>query len=352
MESAKMVNVSKMLDERSKKILCAVVQDYINSPDPVGSRTVARKYSLGISPATIRNIMADLEEMGFLKQPHTSAGRIPTDMGYRFYVDYLISESGYTDRELIQALYNRLEDLKHNIDMIFSETTKTISILSQYLGVAMSPKPDIFTLKKVKLFQYSDDAVVVTLFTDEGLIRNKLVSVDLELSQKDLNRITGYINSEFAGYTISEIRRKILNEISREKTMLDKLITKAIKICEEAFFSLQSELFISGLSGVLELPDFADLQKIKELSKAIEDKHMIIKLLDKLSDFDGVQIIIGSENSIEEMKDFSVIVSACKDENRTVGTIGIVGPTRMNYPKAISIVDTAARFITKLLTER
>ncbi len=347
-----MVNVSKMLDERSKKILCAVVQDYINFPDPVGSRTVARKYSLGISPATIRNIMADLEEMGFLKQPHTSAGRIPTDMGYRFYVDFLISERGYTDKELLKDLYTRLEDLKDNIDTLFSETTKTISMLSQYLGVAMSPKPDIFTLKKVKLFQYSHGAVLITLFTDEGVIKNKVVSLDLDLSQKDLNRISDYLNSEFSGYTINEIRRKILHEMSKEKMVWDKLISEAIKICQKAFFSLQCELFISGLSSVLELPDFADLQKIKELSRAIEEKHAIIKLLDKLSELDGVQIIIGSENSIDEMKDFSVIVSACRDEDKTIGAVGIVGPTRMNYSKAISIVDTAARFITKILTER
>lgn len=347
-----MVNLANILDERSKKILCAVVQDYINFPDPVGSRTVARKYSLGISPATIRNIMADLEEMGYLKQPHTSAGRIPTDMGYRFYVDFLISEKGYADRELLQDLYRRLKDLKDNIDMLFSETTKTISMLSQYLGVAMSPKPDIFTIKKVKLFQYTHGAVLVTLFTDEGVIKNKVVSLNLELSQKDLNRIAGYLNSEFSGYTIHEIRKKIIHDMSKEKTMWDNLISKAIKICQEAFFSLQCDLFISGLSSVLELPDFADLQKIKELSRAIEEKHAIITLLDKLSELDGVQIIIGSENSIDEMKDFSVIVSACKDENKTVGAIGIVGPTRMNYSRAISIVDTAARFITKMLTER
>ncbi|MGQ9570583.1 MAG: heat-inducible transcriptional repressor HrcA [Thermodesulfovibrionales bacterium] len=347
-----MVDVSKMLDERSKKILCAVVQDYINLNYPVGSRTVARKYSLGISPATIRNIMADLEEMGFLKQPHTSAGRIPTDMGYRFYVDSLISEKRYRDRELLKDLYTRLEDLKDNIDTLFSETTRTISMLSQYLGVAMSTKPDIFTLKKVKLFQYSQGVVLITLFTDEGIIKNKFVSLDLDFSQKDFNKISDYLNSEFSGHTINEIRRKILYEMSKEKMMWDKLISEAIKICQRAFFSLQCELFISGLSSVLELPDFADLQKIKELSRAIEEKHAIIKLLDKLSELDGVQIIIGSENSIGEMKDFSVIVSACRDEDKTVGAIGIVGPTRMNYSKAISIVDTAARFITKILTER
>ena len=347
-----MVNVSDMLDERSRKILCAVIQDYINFPDPVGSRTVARKYSLGISSATVRNIMADLEELGFLKQPHTSAGRVPTDMGYRFYVDFLIAEKGYSDKDLLQDLYGRLDDLKDNIDMLFSETTKTISLLSHYLGVAISPKPDIVTLKRVKLLQYRADTIVATLFTDEGMIKNKVISLDLELTQKDLNRIAGYLSSEFSGYTFHEIRMKIIHEMSKEKTMWDSLISKALKICQEAFFSPHGDLFIFGLSGVLELPDFADLQKIKELSRAIEDKHTIIKLLDKLSELGGVQIIIGSENSLDEMKDFSVVVSACKDDNKSAGVIGIIGPTRMNYQKAISIVDNTARFITRMLSER
>src|SRR3990170_4430264 len=199
--------------------------------------------------------------------------------------------------------------------MLFSETTKTISLLSHYLGVAMSPKPDIVTLKKVKLLQYRADTIVATLFTDEGMM-------------------------------------KIIHEMSKEKSMWDSLISKALKICQEAFFSPHGDLFISGLSGVLDLPDFADLQKIKELSRAIEDKHTIIKLIDKLSEFGGVQIIIGSENSLDEMKDFSMVVSACKDDNQSVGAIGIIGPTRMDYPKAISIVDTTARFITKMLSER
>ena len=341
-----------MLDERSKKILCAVIQDYINFPDPVGSRTVARKYSLGISPATIRNIMADLEELGFLKQPHTSAGRVPTDMGYRFYVDSLISEPGYSNKELLQDLYRRLETLKDNLDILFSETTKAISFLSHYLGVAMSPNPDIVTLNRVEFLQYNADAIIVMLFTGEGIIKNKIIPMELELTQKDLNRIAGYLNSEFSGYTFHEIKRKIIYKMSKEKMMCDSLISKAIKICQEAFFSPHGDLFISGLSWVLELPDFANLHKIKELSRAIEDKHMIIKLLDKFSESDGVQIIIGSENVLDEMKDFSIVVSACKDENKPIGVVGIIGPTRMNYSKAISIVDTTAHFITKMLSER
>jgi heat-inducible transcriptional repressor len=341
-----------MLDERSKKILCAVIQDYINFPDPVGSRTVARKYSLGLSPATIRNIMADLEEMGFLAQPHTSAGRVPTDRGYRFYVDSLIAVKDYSNKEILQDLYKRLETLRDNLDTLFIGATKTISLLSHYLGVAMSPKPEVSTLKRVELFKYRADSIVAILFTDEGMIKNKVISLGLELTQRDMNRIAGYLNSEFSGYTFHEIRLKVINEMSKDKIMCDRLISRAIKICQESFFQSHGDLFISGLPDVLELPDFADLQKIKELSKAIEDKHTIIKLLDKLSEYDGVQIIIGSENSLDEMKKFSMVVSACKESYRPIGVIGIIGPTRMNYPKAIFIVDTASKFITKMLSER
>jgi heat-inducible transcriptional repressor len=341
-----------MLDERSKKVLCAVIQNYITCPDPVGSRTVAKKYSFGLSPATIRNIMADLEEMGFLSHPHTSAGRVPTDRGYRFYVDSLITMGDYSNKEVIRGLFRRLEALRNNLDMLLSETTKTISFLSHYLGVAMSPKPNITTLKRIELFSHRANKIAAIIFTDEGLIKNKILSIDLSVTQKDLNRIAGYLNSELSGYTFDEIRQRILREMSREKMLCDRLISKAIDICREAFFSSYGDLFIAGLSEVLELPDFSDLQRIKELSRAVEDKHTIIKLLDKLSVSDGVQIIIGSENAMDEMKELSLVVSACKEDNKPIGVIGIIGPTRMNYTKAISIVDTTAKFISKMIAGR
>src|SRR4030042_1664094 len=239
-----------MLDERSKKVLCAVIQNYIHYPDPVGSRTVAKKYSFGLSSATIRNIMADLEEMGFLTHPHTSAGRIPTHRGYRLYVDSLMTKGDCSNKAII--------------------------------------------------------------LTDQGLINSKIISSDLNLTQKDLNRIAGYLNAELSGYTFDEIRQKVIREMSREKKQCDTLISNSLNICREAFFSSYGDLFIAGLSEVLELPDFADLQKIKELSRAVEDKHAIIKLLDKLSESDGVQIIIGAENTMDEMKELSLVVSTCK----------------------------------------
>jgi heat-inducible transcriptional repressor len=270
-----------MLSERSKKVLYAVVQSYINFPDPVGSRVVTKRYAFGLSPATIRNIMSDLEEMGFLTQPHTSAGRVPTDLGYRFYVD-LLAEEGLHDSnlEILQGLYRRLEALRNDIDMLLSETTRNLSLLSHYLGVAMSPMPDTTTLRKINLLKYQADKIAAVLFTDEGFVKNKVVSIDPEISQKDLNRIAGYLNAEFSGLTFDEIRLKVISEMSKEKIRCDRLISKAMKICQDVLYFPQNDLFVSRLSEVLDLPDFADLKD--KNCRAIEDKHTIIKLLDKL----------------------------------------------------------------------
>ncbi|MEW6675962.1 MAG: heat-inducible transcriptional repressor HrcA [Nitrospirota bacterium] len=341
-----------MLDERSKRVLCAVVQSYIDTPNPVGSRAVTKRYSFGFSPATMRNIMADLEEIGFLAQPHTSAGRVPTDMGYRFFVDSLMAGGGYSNKEVLHELYKRLEALRNNIDTLFSATTKTISMFTHYLGIAMSPRANIMTLTKIELLKYKNDKTVVILFTEEGLIKNKIVSLGSEVTQRDLNRIAGYLNSEFAGYTFDAIRTRVIKEMSREKVICDRLISKALEICQETFSFSMGDLFLSGLSEILRLPDFDDLEKIRDLSKAIEDKHTIIKLLDTLSERDGVQIVIGSENSIDEMKKFSIIASTYKEGDRPIGVVGTIGPTRMNYSRAIYIVDNTAKFITKMLTEK
>jgi heat-inducible transcriptional repressor len=343
----------QMLDQRSKKVLHAVVESYINVPDPVGSRMVTKRYSFGLSPATIRNIMADLEEMGFLTQPHTSAGRVPTDSGYRFYVDLLMAEGDCRSNiDILREVYKKLEALKNNIDMFLGETTRTISILSHYLGVAMSPGINMTILKRIELLKFRTNKVAAIVFTDEGLVKNKVISLDSEVTQKDLNRITGYLNSEFSGHTFDKIRLTVLKEMSKEKTKCDRLISKAMRICREALSFIHSDLFVSGLSEVLDLPDFADLKKIRELSRAIEDKHTIIKLLDKISEFDGVQVVIGSENSMDEMKKLSLVVSTCKEGDRPVGVVGIIGPTRMDYEKAIYIVDNTAKFVSKILAER
>lgn len=341
-----------MIDDRLNKILWAVVESYISNPDPVGSRFVTKKYAFGLSPATVRNIMADLEDMGFLHQPHTSAGRVPTDKGYRFYVDALFRKEEELCIGCPDEAYERLGEIRDDINRLLDEATRTLSAHSHYLGIALSPKPEKAIPVKISLFRHRDDHVVVTLMTDEGIIRNKVIHLDRKLSIRDLERVSEYLNSRFVGRTLDEIRSAILREMLHDKAVCDDLIAEAIRVCQEELYFGGSEVFISGLSEVLCLPDFSDLIRIREISKAIEDKHLIIKLLDSMTDIDGVNVLIGSENPAEGMKKLSLVVSTYKEGDRPIGTIGIIGPTRMDYVKAINIVDTTAKFITKMLSEK
>jgi len=339
-----------MLDERSKKVLYSIIQCYINTPGPVGSRVVTKKYQLGLSPATIRNIMSDLEEMGYLRQPHTSAGRVPTDIGYRFYVDSLNTEKQHINSALTAEINKKFELIKKDINSFLDDASKMLSELSHYIGITMSPNTSATTLSKIDLLKYRDNQVAVILFTEEGIIKNTIVTADPDISQRELNRIAEYINSRFRGQSLDEIKKLILNEMTRERVLCDNLISEAIKICRNAFSESPGNVYISGLSEVLRLPDFFDINRIRELLKTLEDKHIIVKLLDNIADSVGTQVLIGSENSLDEMKQFSLVAATYKEGNRPIGAIAIIGPKRMNYMEAISIVNSTAQFITKLLS--
>jgi len=339
-----------MLDERSRKVLYAVIQCYINSPGPVGSRVVTKKYDFGLSPATIRNIMSDLEEMGYLSQPHTSAGRVPTDTGYRFFVDSLAAEKQLTNSALMAELNRKFELIKKDVNSFLDDASKMLSELSHYIGITMSPNTSMSTLNKIELLKYRDNQLAVILFTDEGIIKNKIVPVDPGISQKELNRIAEYINSRFRGQSLDEIKRLILKEMTRERVLCDSLISEAVRICRNAFSSAPGNIYISGLSEVLRLPDFCDINRIRELLQTLEAKHMIINLLDHIADSEGTQVLIGAENHLDAMKQFSVVAATYKEGSRPMGTVAIIGPRRMNYQEAISIIDSTAQFITKLLS--
>ncbi|MBI4685566.1 MAG: heat-inducible transcription repressor HrcA [Nitrospirae bacterium] len=344
-----------MLEERDKKVLCAIVQSYINRPDPVGSGFITKSYSFSLSPATIRNIMADLVEMGFLRQPHTSAGRVPTDKGYRLYVDSLCSgESEPDNRKFVHDLAGELESIKNDIDLLFEETTKRLSSFSHYLSAVLSPNAGVATFNKIKLLKHSGNQIVTLLFTDEGLVKNRTIDLGSEISQRDLNRIALYLNSEFYGFNLDEIRLRIMREMAEEKIVCDRLISRALRICKEAVAFPYDNIFISGFSEVLRLPEFSDVERIKDISRAIEDKHLIVKLLDSLleSGNTSVQVLIGSENSVSEMKQFSMVAAIYKKGDKPVGSVGIIGPTRMDYSKAICMVDLTALFLSRMLSER
>jgi heat-inducible transcriptional repressor len=354
MESAKGVerDILSLLDERSRRVLNAVVRSYIDRPDPVGSRFVTRKYSFEFSPATIRNIMADLEEMGFLSQPHTSAGRVPTDKGYRFYVDSLGGETRQEriveiPGDFVEQFSHRLDQFRNDISAMLSEVTNTLSSLSNYVSIVLPPNAEHATFSRIDLIKYKGDQVVAILLTDEGIIKNKVIQADPMLTQEDLTRIANFLNAEFSGHTIEEINGMLMQRMRREKAQWDKLISRAISIYEQAMTSTQDDIFVSGLYDVMNLPDFSDISKIRELSKAIKEKHIIIKLLAELSREEGVKVVIGSENPVDELKGLSVVTSTYKEGNRPMGIIALIGPTRMDYSKAIFMVDTIARCVSR-----
>jgi heat-inducible transcriptional repressor len=336
-----------MIDERSKDVLAAVIQSFIVNPEPVGSRFLTKKYGFGYSPATIRNIMADLEDMGFLVQPHTSAGRIPTDRGYRFYVENLMEENREYSDSFIELLSYRLRDLVEDMESMLGETARILSSFSNYISVALSPGPEESTLKRIELYPYSDDRIAVIIFTNEGIIKHKIIRNDLSLSRKELVKVSRYINRQFAGYTIKEIRDHLMNELARDREMCDTLVAKAMNLCKETMSLYGSNIIITGLTEMIELPDFANIEKIKQLSRTIDDKEAMVKLMDMIINSDGVQVVIGDENPVEDMRALSVIASTYREGEKPVGVIGIIGPKRMDYSSVISLVDTAARFLTE-----
>jgi len=339
-----------VLDERSKQILHAVIQLYISSPGPVGSRSVTKKFPIGLSPATIRNIMSDLEDMGFLRQPHTSAGRVPTDSAYRFYVDTLTAEKSDLDAELASELIRKLELIRTDVNSFLDNASRMLSELSHYIGISVSPNTYQTTLRRIELVPYRKNQIAVMLITDEAAIRNKIISVEQEMSREDLYRLAGYINERYAGNTLENIRKTIAAELADDRILCDGLINEAMAICKIVFSAAESNVFISGLSEVLTLPDFYDIERIRGLLRTIEDKHVILSLLEKISGTDSPQVFIGSENPLEELKQFSFVAAPYCEGTRPIGAIAIIGPTRMNYGQAITLVDMTAKFISDIFS--
>jgi heat-inducible transcriptional repressor len=343
------------LDERSRQGLFAVIESYIHKPEPVGSRFVTKKYPMGFSPATIRNIMADLEELGLLTQPHTSAGRVPTDRGYRYYVDSLLKPESSVPRdpyaEMMRDFARRIDAIKNDLTVLFHEVTDTLSQMSNYVGVVLPPKPAKTVFSRIDLMKYRDGNVVALLLMDDGVIRNKVIKVDPELTQDDLNRIAEYLNGEFHGKTLDEMTEMLVRLMHDEKALWDKMISRAIEVCNQTLRFSGEDLYVSGLYDAMDLPDFSDINRIRQLSRAIKDKHTILRLLDEFANTEGVHVVIGRESSASELQNLSIVASSYRDGGRPAGVVALIGPTRMDYSKAIVMVDTVAHCISQAFDE-
>ena len=336
------------LNDRKIQILQAIINDYIETAEPVGSRTIAKKYNLGISSATIRNEMSDLEEMGLILQPHASSGRIPSDLGYRLYVDHLMQQKELTadEQKYLQSIISR--DI-NQIDYLMEETAKALSLLTNYTTFISEPVGQRTRIKQIRLLPLDSASLLLVIATGDNFIKNHVIKMDSVPSEEKIFYMGICLNRVLQGCALNEIDGAVISKIQAELQEYQELlqpILKAIEITMRAAEKVQ--VHMSGARNMLAFPEFSDIQKAKSLFQTLEEKDVLVTMLEESKDND-IQILIGSENTVQGMKDCSVITATYKMGDNTRGTIGIVGPTRMDYSQVISVLNGMVQNIEGVL---
>jgi heat-inducible transcriptional repressor len=341
--------MEKELSPREKKVLQAIIMDYIQTAEPVGSRTVSKKSKMELSPATIRNVMVDLEELGLLVQPHASAGRIPTDQAFRFYVDSILEICNLSAMDQTRITRD-LEEERLDVNEVLKRASHLLSLLSRQMGLVLAPRFSNNVFKHIEFIRLKDKKILVILVSNLGEVQNKIIEADEWLTQDELNKFSRYLTEIMGGLSLHEAKKRILEEMQREKVLFDKLMYRALKLSQKALEGEgEGNLFIEGKEFIFQSPEFADIEKMRHLLLAFEEKTKIIKLLDKALTAQGIQIFIGSENEVNEMQGLSVIAAPYSTDNFILGTLGVIGPTRMDYSAIIPIVDYTARLVGKII---
>lgn len=332
------------LSERKLKILEAIISDYISEGEPIGSRTIAKNYSLGVSSATIRNEMSDLEDLGLIIQPHASSGRIPSDRGYRLYVDNLLSNKKPTDNYEISVLSEIISNNINKIEILMEETAKAISLLTNYVAVVSTPLSNFSNLKirHLQLVPVDQSSLLLVMVFQNSEVRNVMINLDstkYSYTLDYLNNTTIALNSVLGGISLDEINDGTILELVDLLNGDDSLINLIIKNLIDVDSSSEGQIYTKGVNNILTYPEFsANMDKAKEVFKAIEQKDLLKDIVNK-GDEENLEIVIGSENDIVEMKDFSIIKARYNVGNNKYGNIGIIGPKRMNYAQTIAVLN-------------
>jgi heat-inducible transcriptional repressor len=345
--------MTTVLDDRGAQVLRLVVEDYIETAEPVGSRTISKKMSQALSPATIRNIMADLEEMGYLCQPHTSAGRIPTGTGFRYYVNYLLArrQLAGSDRDLLQKV--AVEGVA-GADEVVRHASRLLSNLSRYACVVVVSRFSHQALRSISLLRASTDKILLVAVLQGGWVQHRLIEDEPGLVTDDLEKINSYLNEMAVGLTLPQLRVRIMNEMRKEKARYDRLMRKALMLGSRALAETHpGEVYIEGRANILEQPEFVeDVQKLKRILHAFEEKSVILRLLDSALESEAIQVSIGTENPVEGLPDISVVSSGYHQGERAMGSIGLIGPIRMDYSRVIPLVEYTASLLSSILEHR
>ena len=341
---------SMELNKRKLQILQAIIDDYIVSAEPVGSRTIAKKYDMGISSATIRNEMADLEEMGYLEQPHTSAGRVPSDKGYRLYVDRLmkIKKLSITEAKYIKDLYAKKTN---QLEQVIIQTSKILSSLTNYTAVVLGPKMDRVLIKHIQLVPIDKRCALLVLITNNGITKDAVISIPEGIDEDYLYRISNMLNHLFKDKSIEDIKLEPLLKIQKDMLQNREFFNSIIDALTTSIdVGDASEVYLGGAANIFNYPEYHDIIKAKEFFDLLEQKEFLYKLLVR-SEKSGVSVTIGQENQYKELQEYSIVTATYSAGGRTLGTLSIIGPTRMEYSKAISVMDFIGKTLSDYLTQ-
>jgi len=339
------------LNERSREIFRQIVDSYMETGEPVGSRTIAQRLSVALSPATVRNVMADLEDAGLLFSPHTSAGRLPTEAGLKLFVDGLLEVGSLTEAER-RDIEVRCAGAGRSVPALLEEVSTTISGLTGCAGLVLAPKTSS-PLKHIEFVPLSPGRALVVLVSENGLVENRVIETAPTLPPSALVEATNYLSARLVGRTLDEAREEIQIELEAHRAELDSLTTRVVEegLATRSGSDSEARLIVRGRAHLLEdVTAVADLERIRNLFEALETKETMLKMVSLADAADGVQIYIGSENQLFSLAGCSMIVGSYQNtQNRVVGAIGVIGPTRMNYARIIPMVDFTAKLIGRLI---
>ncbi|HVY36649.1 MAG TPA: heat-inducible transcriptional repressor HrcA [Polyangia bacterium] len=332
---------------RAKKILHAVVSEYLATGEAVGSQTVTRRYGLDVSAATVRTVMGELEEVGLLRHAHTSGGRLPTERGLRYYVDMLLRVRSLTAGEK-DDIRERLAPATGDVPEVMQRTTRMLRELSHLTVVVQAPRPDSDVVQHLEFVQMRDGQLLAVIAAASGQIQNKLIPADAAISPGDLERINNFLNGLVSGLTLEQVRAKLLEEIVKERTTHDQLVARALRLASAAVPADPTpEVLVDGQSNLL--AGKADLERAKLLLRTLEEKDLVVRLLERTLSAPGICVFIGAEANLADLTDVSVVAAPYVADGRPLGTVGVIGPSRMNYSRVIPLVDFTAEMIGEAL---
>ncbi|MDH3280264.1 MAG: heat-inducible transcriptional repressor HrcA [Gammaproteobacteria bacterium] len=343
--------MNDVLSERAETLLKRLIQLYIVGGQPVGSRTLAKEARLDLSPATIRNVMSDLEELGLIQAPHTSAGRIPTQKGYRLFVDSLLKVkplNRYAVREIEERLAGEMDP-----KVLLTNATNILSQITRFAGVILIPGQDNSRFRQIEFLKLSATRVLTILVTEDGRVQNRVIPTDREYSESELIEAANFFNAMYTGSLLGYVRRKLLNDMQSDSDEMHRITRTALAMAGQLFASEEGEgdeVMLSGEANLLNVPDFCQLEKLQALFDAFKTKHDLLDLLDRSMKANGISIFIGDESGYQSMHDCSLVAAPYDVDGEPIGTVGVIGPTRMAYAEVIPIVDVTARLLSGALS--